>query len=449
MVLDNLGSSIRDSFKKLMKSGHINEALISEVLRDIQRALLLADVDVSLVADITTKIRQRIDKKKKKFSKKELIINSVYDELVSTLGTGSSVDMRVKPMKILLVGLFGSGKTTTSAKLAKFFKKRGRKPSLVGLDTFRPAAMKQIQQLGAKINVDTFIDEKEKKPEKILKKYKKDLEKFDVIIADSAGRDALDKNLIKEIKKIDKELKPDYTFLVLPADIGQNARPQTEAFQKALKIDGVIITRMDGTGKAGGALTACAVTGTNVQFIGVGENVDDLEEFQPKRFVSVLLGMGDLDTLLEKAEEIMDVERAEETAERMMEGKFDLLDLYSQMEAVGKMGSLQKIVGMVPGLSMANLPKGAMGMQEDKMKSFRYLMDSMTLDELKNPKTIKANRIERIAAGAGKSESEVRELIKQYSQMKNMMKKMSSMKDLKGGNIKNLMKQFKGMKGLQ
>ncbi len=348
-----------------------------------------------------------------------------------------------------MVGLFGSGKTTTSAKLAKYFKKRGRKPVLVGLDTFRPAAMKQIAQLGQKVGVSTFIDEKEKNSVKILKKFNKELSKYDVIIADSAGRDALDKELTKEITAINKEFTPDYTFLVVPADLGQNAKRQTEAFIKSLKINGVIITRLDGTGKGGGALTACSVAGANIQFIGTGENIDDLEEFHPQKFVSILLGMGDLETLLKKAEEIIDVKTAEETAQRVVEGKFDLLDLRQQIEAMENMGSMQKLISLIPGAGMANLPKDMLGMQEKTMKSFKHIMSSMTKEELKNPKIIKAERIARIAKGSGKTEEEVRQLLNQFNKMQDMMKKLGSNRQLKSGNIKELMKQFKNMKGLK
>ncbi len=443
MVLDKLGSSLKESIKKILRTSHLNDALINEVLKDIQKSLLIADVDVKLVFELTKKIKEEINKKKDKFSQKEVIINTIYEELVRILGEGYNIKIKNKPEIFLLVGLFGSGKTTTCAKLSKYYQKRGLKVCILGLDTFRPAAMKQLEQLAKKSNIPVFIDENEKNPVKIIKKFKTQIKKYDLIITDTAGRDALNKELIKEIKNIEKNLKPSHTFLVLPADVGQNAKVQTLAFKEAININDVIITKLDGTAKAGGALTACALTNTNIQFIGVGEKIEDLEEFEPKKFVSRLLGMGDLETLLKKAEEIIDESQAKEVGERLMSGKFNLLDLSFQLESLNNMGSIQKVVNLIPGLSMANLPKELMGVQENKLRVFKIIMDSMTKEELMNPNIIKYERIERIAKGAGVSEKDVRELLKQYKQMKKILKKLSGTQPK---NLKQFMKQFKGFK---
>jgi len=446
MVLDKLSTSLKESMKKILKTTHVNDALINDVLKDIQKSLIQADVDIKLVFELTKKIREEINKRKDRFSQKELIINTIYQELVSILGEGNTITIEKKQEIFLLVGLFGSGKTTTCAKLGRYYQKRGLKVCLLGLDTFRPAAMRQLEQLAKKLNIPVFIDEKEKNPVKIIRKYKKELKNYDLIITDTAGRNALDEQLTKEIKNIEKELKPSYTFLILPADIGQNAKNQTIAFKDAINIDGVIITKLDGTAKAGGALTACAFTKTNIQFIGVGEKAEDLEEFKPKKFVSRLLGMGDLETLLKKAEEVIDEVQAREVGERLMSGKFNLFDLSFQLESMKNMGSIQKIVSMIPGLSMANLPKELLGVQENKLRIFKIIMDSMTKEELMNPEIIRAERIERIARGAGVSEKDVRELLKQYKQMKKILKKMKGAGQPK--NLRQLMKQFKGIKGL-
>ncbi|RLG16769.1 signal recognition particle protein [Nanoarchaeota archaeon] len=395
---------LRESLRKVIRAIHVDESLLEEVIRDIQRELIKGDVDVKLVFELSERIRKRV-KEERALSKRELLIRAIYEELVSLLGEGRKIEIKEKPTKILLVGLFGSGKTTTCAKLAHYYKKRGYKVLMLALDKFRPAAEEQLRQLGEKIKVKVSGEIK-------------DLEKYDVVIADSAGRDALDKNLIKEIKRIKTKLKPQEILLILSADIGQNAGVQAEKFHEALGITGVIVTKMDGTAKGGGALTACAKTGSHVVFLGTGEKVEDLEVFEPKRFVSRLLGMGDLESILEKAREVMDEKKAEKVAKKMLSGEMNLLDLYEQLENLSKMGPLNKLVELIPGLSLAKIPK----VEEDKIKRFKHIMDSMTKEELEHPEILNSSRIRRIARGSGTSESEVRELIKQYNLMKRMMK---------------------------
>ncbi len=442
MVLDNLGGAIRNSIRNLISKVLIDEKSVNEFIKDVQRAMIMGDVDVKLVFDLTKKIKEDI-LKSKAFSKKEQIVKIVYDNLVRFLGgEGEKIDTSKKPLKILLVGTFGSGKTTTAGKLAKYFKRKGLKPALLALDTFRPAAVEQLEQISEKVKAQMLFNKKEKKPEKIVKEFKDSFKKYDVIIADSAGRDSLDKSLIKEVKAIYKAFEPDEVLLVIPADMGQAAKTQAEEFHKALGITGVIVTKLDGTAKGGGALSACAVSGSPVKFIGVGEGLDDLELFNPKRFVSRLLGMGDLETLLEKASEELDMEKIKDLSEKFLSGKFDLLDLYSQLQAVNKLGSFSKILGFLPGVSALKIPKEMLNMQEENVKKFKPIMDSMTLEELKNPKILNASRIERIAKGAGVTVKDVRMLLKQYGQMKNMVKK------LQGGNLKKMMKKL-GIKDLK
>jgi signal recognition particle subunit SRP54 len=441
MVLDNLGSALRKSMKKLVNKVLIDKKAVDEFIKEVQKSLIQADVDVELVFNLTNKIKDRI-LEDKGFSKKEQIVRIVYEELVSFLGLGGEgVIIKKKPYRILLVGLFGSGKTTTAGKLGLKFKKKGYKTCLLGLDTFRAAAVKQLKQVGKGAGVTVFGNEKEKKVKKVIKEFKKDLDGFDVIIGDSAGMDALDKSLVKEIKDINKAFKPDEVLLVVPADIGQSARKQAEAFKEALGINGVIITKLDSTAKGGGALTACVVSKSPIKFIGVGEEVKDLEPFNPKRFVSRLLGMGDLETLLEKAKEELDEDKMKAIGERFIKGDFNFLDLYEQLKAMNKMGSISKLMSFLPGASGLNLPMDKLNIQEGNVKKFRHIMDSMTLEELKNPKTLNKSRIERVAKGAGASVQDVRMLIKQYNQMKNLMKKM------RGGNLKKMMKKL-GIKDL-
>lgn len=442
MVLEKLSDSLKNSIKKIIGAAIVDEKLVEDVIKDIQRALLQADVDVKLVFELCNKIRKDIKQSKKGFSKKEQVIKVIYDNLVAFLGTGAEVDTKKKPVKILLVGLFGCGKTTTSAKLALFYKKRGFKVALLGLDTFRPAAMEQLEQLGRSINVPVLTKKGEKDAQKVVKEFEKEFSKYNIIISDSAGRDALDKELIKEIKSIDKQLKPTETLLVIPADIGQNAKEQTKAFHDAVKINGVVVTKMDGTAKGGGALTACAITRTPVKFIGVGEKMENLETFDPQRFISRILGMGDLQTLLEKAKESFDQQDAEDLAKKFMKGKFNLLDLYEQLKGMKKMGPLQGIMNMIPGLGMSNVPKDMLQVQEEKLEKFKFIMDSMTLEELENPDKISSSRIERIAKGSGTKTRDVKDLLTQYKQMRKLMKGMS------GGKVKKMMRQL-GIKDIK
>src|SRR3989338_8872138 len=278
----------------------------------------------------------------------------------------------------MLVGLFGSGKTTTAGKLAKFCTKRGFKVALVGLDIHRPAAMEQIEQVGKHANVKVFSDKKIKDPIEIWKKFENECKDFDVLIIDTAGRDALSHDLINEIEEVNKLIKPNENLLVISADIGQAAQKQAEQFHKSCGITGVIVSKMDGTAKGGGALTACSVSGAPIKFIGVGEKIDDLEQFNPAGFVGRILGMGDLEALLEKAKEVINIEDAEDLGKRFLKGEFNLIDLYEQMEAMSKMGPLSQIVEMIPGFSSLKLPKEMLQVQEDKLKKWRFAMNSFS-----------------------------------------------------------------------
>ncbi len=445
MVLDKLGDSLKGTLQKIAKAIFVDDKLINELVKDIQRALLQADVNVKLVFELTKKIKEKIQKEKevKGLTKKEQLINIVYDELVAFLGgEGYKININKKPFKIMLVGLFGNGKTTTSGKLGKFFMKRGYKVALVGLDVHRPAAMEQIEQVGKQINAAVFTKRGEKNALKIWKENEKELQKFDVIIVDTAGRDVLSEDLIKELNDLKKEIKPDESLLVIGADVGQAAEKQAIGFHEACDVKGVIITKLDGTAKGGGALTACAVTNAPVKFIGIGEKADDLEEFRPKGFVSRLLGMGDIEALLEKAKEAYTDDEAKDMGKKFLKGEFNLIDLYQQMESMSKMGSLSKLVEMIPGFGQLQLPKDMLQMQEGKLKKWKYMMNSMSKEELEDPEIISASRIERIAKGSGCSVLDVRELLKQYKQSKKMVKMMKGAQ-----NPKQMEKMMKSMQG--
>lgn len=433
---------MKDTLSKIAKAMFVDDKLINELVKDIQRALLQADVNVKLVFDLTNNIRERIKAEKdvKGLTKKEQLINVVYEELVNFLGKEAyKIEIKEKPFKIMLVGLFGSGKTTTSGKLARFFTKRGYKVALLGLDIHRPAAMDQIEQIAAQVHVPVYLNKVEKDPIKIWNQYKDEYKKYDVLIIDTAGRDALSKDLIKEIESINKEIKPNENLLVISADIGQAAQKQAQQFHDSCHVTGVIATKMDGTAKAGGALSACAVTQAPIKFIGVGEKLDDLEQFNPQGFVGRLLGMGDLEALLEKAKEAITEEQAEDLGKKLLKGDFTLIDLYEQMEAMSKMGPLSKIMEMIPGFGQIKMPKEALQVQEEKLKKWKIAMNSMTKEELEEPEIISGTRIERIAKGSGLTTGTVKELIKQYNQSKKMIKMMKG-----SGDINKMMKKMQG-----
>jgi signal recognition particle subunit SRP54 len=432
MVLDKLGDSLKQTLKKITGASFVDEKLINELVKDIQRALLQADVNVQLVFSVTKSIKDRAlnEKPPKGITMREHVVNIVYEELVRFLGGDvnqdkPAIEMNHKQFKIMLVGLFGNGKTTTCGKLAKYYKKRGLRVALLSTDTWRPAAFDQLKQLGAQVDVPVFGDKTIKDPAKIFRKFEPEFKHYDLIIIDTAGRDALSNELITELSAINDAVKADETLLVMNADVGQAAQKQAQTFHDTCHVTGVVITKLDGTAKGGGALTACAVTGAPVKFIGVGEKIDDFEEFRPKGFVGRLLGMGDLESLLEKAQEAFDREDAEDVSKRMLAGDFNLVDLYEQMQAMRKMGPLSKVMSMLPGMGNLNIPKEAMQVQEEKLKQWKFIMDSMTRAELEDPEeTLNPARIERIAKGSGQSTNEVRALIKQYKQSKKMVARL-------------------------
>ncbi|MBI2656898.1 signal recognition particle protein [Candidatus Woesearchaeota archaeon] len=443
MVLEKLSDSLKNTLQKIAKSLFVDENLINELIKDIQRALLQADVNVKLVFDLTEKIKKRAleEEAPRGLTKKEQLINIVYEELVNFLGREQhKIEVKQKPFKIMLVGLFGSGKTTTAGKLAKFYTKRGFKVALVGLDIHRPAAMEQIEQVAKHANVKVFSDKKIKDPLEIWKNSRDECKNFDVLIIDTAGRDALSHDLIIEIEEVNKEIKPNENLLVISADIGQAAQKQAEQFHKSCGITGIVVSKMDGTARGGGALTACAVSGAPIKFIGLGEKIDDLEQFNPEGFVSRMLGMGDLEALLEKAKEVIKVEDAEDLGKRFLKGEFNLIDLYEQMEAMSKMGPLSQIVEMIPGFSQLKLPKEMLQVQEGKLKKWKIAMSSFTKEELEDPEIVDSSRTERISRGSGIPTSEIRDLIKQYKQSKKMVKMFKGSK----GDISKLMKKFGG-----
>jgi signal recognition particle subunit SRP54 len=428
MVLEGLGDSLRSTLRKLANAGNVDAALVKEVSRDIQRALIQADMNVRLVLQLSKTIEKRALEEKPiaGMSNREHVIRIVHDELVKLLGAQRQVPL--KKQVIMMVGLYGQGKTTTTGKLAFHFKKKGMRVAVVAADVHRPAAHDQLKQLADKVQVGFYGEKDSKDAAGIVTRALAELrKKNDIIIVDTAGRDKLEASLIDEMKRIFEAAKPDEKFLVMDAAVGQQAESQAKAFHEAVQVTGVIITKLDGTAKGGGALSAVAATNAPVVFIGTGEHIDELEPLDPKRFIGRLLGMGDLEALLEKANAAMGGSAdAEKTARRMLTGRFTLNDMRTQLDMVGKMGPLGKVAQMLPGGLGAALQGRDMEGTQAKMRSYRVILDSMTDEERDDPGLLKAPRIGRIARGSGRTVNEVRELLKYYEATKGMMKGLGS-----------------------
>ncbi len=441
-MLEKLSSVLKRTTDKIANAIFLDKSLVESIVKELQRALIEADVNVSLVLELTKKIKQAaLDERIKGIEKKEHIIKLLHDELTKILGEKKTIQLE-KHNVFLMVGLYGSGKTTTISKLAAYYAKRGSKVCAIGLDVHRPAASEQLKQLCDKLNIKAFIDPQEKDPKKLWKKFEPELKDYSLILVDTAGRDSLESDLIKEIKDIAKLAKPTETLLVMPADIGQTAKKQAQGFKDAVNLTGVIITRMDSTAKGGGALTACAEVKAPVVFIGTGEKPSDLEPFNPESFLSRLLGMGDLQTLMEKVHSVMSKEEIEKTQQKLREGKFTMHEFESQIDAMGSLGSMDKLLSLIPGLGKAKIPEGALEQQQAKVKNWKAAIKSMTKKEKEDPELLEkqTSRIQRIAKGSGVSTTDVRTLIKQFKLIKEMIKSQSGVTE-KGLDQRTMKKQ--------
>jgi len=424
MALERFGSSIYEAMRKVFRAPVVDEATVKELVRDLQRALLQGDVNVQLVLSISKNIEERALKEKVPpgVSRREHVIKVVYEELTRFLGE-KPVPLKVEPGKrtvIMMVGIQGSGKTTNTAKLARYFQKRGLKTGLVCADTYRPGAYAQLQQLAARINLQIYGEPNTRNPVDIALKGLKTFSDKDVVIIDTAGRHKEEKGLIEEMKALEKAIKPDEVILVVDGTIGQQAAIQAKAFHEATPIGSIFVTKLDGSARGGGALSAVAATGAPIKFISTGEKVEDIEPFVPSRFVGRLLGMGDLQSLIEKVREA-EVKVPEKKMKAILSGKFTLNDMYEQFEAMKGMGSFKRLLKLIPGFSY-NIPEDKMEMAEDRLKKWRVMIQSMTPEERENPKMFNSSRVHRVARGSGTSDKEVKELLTQYSQMKRMMK---------------------------
>jgi signal recognition particle subunit SRP54 len=414
MVLDSLGKSLRGVLQKIARGSAVDEALLSEVVRDIQRALLQADVNVQLTLELTQRVRRRAtgEKPPAGASLRDFLVRIIYEEVRNILGKDRVFEL--KPKKILMAGLFGQGKTTTAGKLARYFQKKGVRVGLVAADIHRPAAVDQLEQLAKKVGCEFYANRAERRAEVIVREAIDRFPPHLTVIVDTAGRSGIDGELVEELKKVKTALAPDEVLLVVDAAMGQAAGRSAEAFHKAVGLTGVILTKLDGSAKGGGALSAVAVSGAPILFIGTGEHLDELERFEPTRFVSRLLGMGDIQTLLERFEELSNKEAAEQAAKAMMSGRFTLRDMRTQLDSLGQMGPFSKILSALPFLGAGKVDDATLDATQQRFKRFRTILDSMTAEELDHPQVIKAERVHRIARGSGQRPQEVRALLKQY-----------------------------------
>ena len=424
-MLDGLKNSLGAAIKKIVKSSGIDEELIKDLSKDVQRALLQSDVNVRLVLEITKQLEERAlnETPPPGLSRKDHLVKILYDELAKLLGNESDFDFKPgRQNKIILLGIQGSGKTTVASKLAKFLSRQGYKVGVIGADTYRPGALVQLRTMCEKSNVEVFGEENNKDSPSIVKNGLKYFENqpLDVILIDTAGRHKEEKDLLVEMDRINKVTNPDLALLVIDGTIGQQCYNQAEAFHKTIPVGGVIITKLDSSAKGGGALAASAATGAQIMYIGTGERIDDLEKFSPTRFVGRLLGMGDIQAVLDLAKRL-ETEGDDVRMKRISSGKMNMDDFFYQLEEVTKVGSLKGFLESMPGFS-GMVKDDQLNQMEDRVSKWRYIIQSMTKDEKADPDLLNSSRIKRISRGSGWPEGEVKELIKNYKNSKNVMK---------------------------
>ncbi len=433
-MFDNLSTRLEGIVKKIRGKGRLTEADVDEVMKEIRTALLEADVNVTAVRSICNRIREHAigATRSQSLDPGQQVIKAVSDELTRALGgeTLSITYASRPPTVVLMAGLQGSGKTTAAAKLALWFKGQGRQPLLVGADLQRPAAVEQLRTLGGQIDVPVFSD-----PEDPVLTAADGLDEAkrlgrDVLIVDTAGRLSIDVEMMEQVRLISGAVDPDYTFLVIDAMTGQDAVQTAEAFDEILRIDGVIMSKLDGDARGGAALSVKEVIGRPIAFASTGEKLNEFEQFHPDRMASRILGMGDMLTLIEQAEQAFEADQAEEAAARLMDGQFTLDDFLEQMQQLKKMGSIGNLVGMMPG--MPKELKGA-NIDDDDLKPIEAIIRSMTPEERAEPVIINGSRRMRIATGSGTQVGDVNRLVKQFGEMQKMMKKMGGMGSAKRG----------------
>ena len=430
MAFENLSEKLNGVFKKLTGKGVLSEKDIDEAMREVKLALLEADVNFKVVKEFVATVKEKAmgEEVMKSLTPGQMVIKIVSEELTALMG-GTNSKLTYSPSgftTILMVGLQGTGKTTTTAKLAAYLKKEGKNPMLAACDVQRPAAIDQLEVVGSQVGVPVYTDRSCKDPAKIACDAKREAEKkgLNVLLVDTAGRLHVDEELMEELVRIKKEVKPHEILLVVDAMTGQDAVTAASAFHEALGIDGIIMTKLDGDTRGGAALSVKSVTGRPIKFIGMGEKLDALEAFHPDRMSQRILGMGDVMTLIEKAQENFDQEKAEKLEKKLAKNKFDLEDFLDQFGQIRNMGGLGKMLSMIPGASQ--LSDDQMDQSEKEFKTMEAIIQSMNKEERKNPQILNASRRKRIAAGSGTTVNKVNSLIKKYDEAKKLMKQMNS-----------------------
>ena len=440
-MFESLTEKLTGALRNLRGVGALTEANMADALKEVRAALLAADVHFKVAREFTDHVSAECTGQQvlQSVTPGQQVVKIIHDELVKLLGEGTTELAQKRPLKVLLVGLHGSGKTTSTAKLGKLLKKRGSRPFVVACDVQRPAAIDQLEILARQEELGFYADRESKDVPAIgAKALGLALQQSaDVILFDTAGRLQIDPELIEEVKKLHAAIQPDEVLLVVDGALGQEAVNVAKAFHDALGLTGLILTKLDGDARGGAALSIKSVTGVPIKFIGTGEKTADFETFYPDRLASRILGMGDVVSLVEKAQEHIDQKDAERMAEKMRKADFNLEDFLAQMQQVKKMGSMQSLMGMMPGMSGVQLPDDS----ERQMKRTEAIIQSMTIQERRKPAVLNGSRRMRIAAGAGVKVLEVNQLIKQFEQMQKLMKMM------KGGNQKKMMRQMEAMKG--
>ena len=440
-MFESLTEKLTGALRNLRGVGALTEANMADALKEVRAALLAADVHFKVAREFTDHVSAECTGQQvlQSVTPGQQVVKIIHDELVKLLGEGTTELAQKRPLKVLLVGLHGSGKTTSTAKLGKLLKKRGSRPFVVACDVQRPAAIDQLEILARQEELGFYADRESKDVPAIgAKALGLALQQSaDVILFDTAGRLQIDPELIAEVKKLHTTIQPDEVLLVVDGALGQEAVNVAKAFHDALGLTGLILTKLDGDARGGAALSIKSVTGVPIKFIGTGEKTADFETFYPDRLASRILGMGDVVSLVEKAQEHIDQKDAERMAEKMRKADFNLEDFLAQMQQVKKMGSMQSLMGMMPGMSGVQLPDDS----ERQMKRTEAIIQSMTIQERRKPAVLNGSRRMRIAAGAGVKVLEVNQLIKQFEQMQKLMKMM------KGGNQKKMMRQMEAMKG--
>jgi len=426
-MFENLQEKLESALKRFRGQSKITEENVDEAMREIRRALLEADVNLHVANTFVESVKTKAigTEVKGKLLPEQLIVKIVRDELVEILGSKKSdiVFSAKPPTVVLIAGLQGSGKTTFAAKLAKNLRKKGRQPLLVACDVYRPAAIEQLKQLGKSINLPVFSSD-EKKPVKIAKEALSYAKKFarDIVIVDTAGRLTIDEEMMAEVENIAKEIVPDETLFVCDAMIGQDAVTTAKAFNERLSLTGVVLTKLDGDTRGGAALSVMNVVGKPIKFVGTGEKVDALEPFHPERIASRILGMGDILTLVEKAEQQLDEQQAQKLEQKIRKNEFTYDDFLEQLKTIRKMGSLKDLLGMLPGMDKA---LKNVNIDDKAFSKVEAIILSMTRFERNNPKKLNGSRRKRIADGSGTTVQDVNRLVKQFDDMTKMMKNIS------------------------